>query len=119
MTMASLADMLTPFVDRPVIDGTSLKAPYQVSLDLPFDAMMRVIQNLSGTAGMPAGFAGLGGFGPWPGAGGAGAVPDTASDPAGLSIFQSLHQLGLKLQRTEAPVDTIVIGHLDRTPSEN
>lgn len=76
MTMASLADMLTPFVDRPVIDGTSLKAPYQVSLDLPFDAMMRVIQNLSGTAGMPAGFAGLGGFGPWPGAGGAGAVPE-------------------------------------------
>ena len=44
MTMAALAEMLTPFVDRAVIDGTGLKGTYQVTLDLPFDAMLRVIQ---------------------------------------------------------------------------
>jgi len=48
MTMPALAEMLTPFVDRPVIDGTRLKDTYQVTLDLPFDAMLLVIQNLGG-----------------------------------------------------------------------
>ena len=60
---------------------------------LPFDAMMRVIQNLGGTAAVQGGFAGFpgggfgGGFGGFgggaggrPGRGGAGAT----SDPAGL-----------------------------------
>jgi uncharacterized protein (TIGR03435 family) len=46
MTMSALAEMLTPFVDRPVIHRTGLKGTYQVTLDVPFDAMMRVIQNL-------------------------------------------------------------------------
>ena len=57
MTMPALAEMLAPFVDRPVIDGTRLKGTYQVTLDLPFDAMMRVIQNLGGTAAVQGGFA--------------------------------------------------------------
>ena len=35
MTMPALAEMLAPFVDRPVIDATRLKGTYQVTLDLP------------------------------------------------------------------------------------
>jgi len=100
MTIASLAEMLTPFMDRPVFDGTGLKEAYQVTIDLPYDAMMRVIENLAGTAGMPVGFAGMGagGFGAWPAdEGAAGAAPGTASDPAGPSIVQSVRQLGLGL----------------------
>jgi hypothetical protein len=86
MTMSALAEMLTPFVDRPVIDRTGLKATYPVTLDVPFDAMMRVIQNLGGTAavqGGSVGFAGggfgggFGGFG-----GGAGGAPG-AGKPGG------------------------------------
>jgi len=70
MTMAGLAEMLTPFVDRPVIDGTGLKGTYQVALDVPFDAMVRVIQNLGGGAPPLGGFAGFpaGGFSGFPGA---------------------------------------------------
>ena len=128
MTMSALAEMLTPFVDRPVIDRTGLKATYPVTLDVPFDAMMRVIQNLGGTAAVQGGFAGFpggglgGGFGGF--AGGAGGAlgagsPGAASDPAASSIFQSVQQLGLKLQSGKAPVDTIVIDHLEKTPAEN
>jgi uncharacterized protein (TIGR03435 family) len=124
MTMAALADMLTPFMDRPVFDGTGLKEAYQVTIDLPYDAMMRVIQNLSGTAGMPVGFAGMGagGFGGWPADGraaGVGTAPGAASDPTGPSVMQSVQPLGLRLQRSRAPVDTIVIDHLEKIPTEN
>jgi uncharacterized protein (TIGR03435 family) len=128
MTMSGLAEMLTPFVDRRVIDGTGLKGTYQVTLDLPFDAMMRVIQNLGGTAAVQGGFAGfpVGGFGGGFGGfgGGAGGTPGAGSAgatsvPAASSVFQSVQQLGLKLQSGKAPVDTIVIDHLEKTPTEN
>jgi uncharacterized protein (TIGR03435 family) len=42
-----------------------------------------------------------------------------ASEPA-PDIFEALEkQLGLKLQKTKAPLDVIVIDHIDRTPVEN
>ena len=34
-------------------------------------------------------------------------------------MFEVLQQLGLKLQSRKAPVDTIVIDHLEKTPTEN
>ena len=126
--MPALAEVLTPFVDRPVIDSTRLKGTYQISLDLPFDAMLRVIQNLGGGASLQGGFAGLpaggfgGGFGGFPGvAGGAPGPgsPGTASDSAASSIFQSVQQLGLKLQSGKTPVDVIVIDQLEKNPTEN
>jgi uncharacterized protein (TIGR03435 family) len=119
ITMSSLANMLTAFVDRPVIDGTGLKGTYQVALDLPFESMLSVIQNLGGNSPFQ------GGFPSFPGgvfAGGApaggGAVPGPASDPT-ASMLQSIQQLGLKLQPRKASVEMIVIDHLEKTPSEN
>ena len=99
-----------------------------MTLYLPFDAMMRVIQNLGGTAAVQGGFAGFpggglgGGFGGF--AGGAGGAvgagsPRPASDPAASSIFQSVQQLGLKLKSGRARVDVIVIDHLEKTPTDN
>jgi uncharacterized protein (TIGR03435 family) len=84
--------MLAPFVDRPVIDGTGLKGTFQVTLDIPFEAMLRMIQNQGGNPALRGGFAGFPG-----GAPGAG-NPGAASDPAPSSIFQAVQQLGLKLQ---------------------
>jgi len=105
-----------------------LKGIYQITLDLPFDAMLRVIQDLGGGANLPGGFAGFpaggfgGGFGGFPGGvGGAPGAgnPGAASDPAASSVFQSVQQLGLKLQSGKVSVDTIVIDHLEKTPTEN
>ena len=119
MTMASLADMLTPFVERPVIDSTGVTGTYQIGLDLPFGSMLQVIQNLAGTGAFQAGFPG-GGFGAVPGGPGGvgGPAAGATSDPT-ASIFQAIRQLGLRLQARKALVDTIVIDHLEKTPAEN
>src|SRR5215813_2069665 len=54
ITMAALADRLTQFMDRPVVDSTSLKGNYQVTLDLPIEAMsgMAFAQKLAAMAGL-------------------------------------------------------------------
>ena len=122
MAMASLADMLTAFVERPVIDGTVLIGKYQIGLDLPFASMLQVIQNLGGNGAFQSGFPGFpgGGLGGFPGGPGGPGAPaaGAASDPT-ASVFQAVQQLGLKLQSRKAPVDTIVIDHLEKTPVEN
>ena len=123
MSMGALADMLAPFVDRPVVDMTDLKGNYQVTLELSMQEMMAVAQNAARTAGIalpgPGAGPGFGGGGPLgPGAAGAGVAP-AASDPSGSSMFTAVQQLGLKLEPRKAAVETIVIDHLEKTPTEN
>jgi uncharacterized protein (TIGR03435 family) len=108
MTLSSFAEMLSRFVDRPVVDMTELKGNYQVSLDLA----MEDLRSMARSAGVMI---------PGPGGGGeAGSAPaNAASDPSGSSIFASMQQLGLKLEPRKAPVDLIVVDHLEKTPTEN
>jgi uncharacterized protein (TIGR03435 family) len=115
MTMASLANMLTPFLDRPVIDSTGLKGTYEIALDLPFESMISVIQNLAGAGSFQGGLPGFPGGASF---GGGFANPGGVSNPT-ASMLQTVQQLGLKLQPRKAPLDTIVIDHLEKTPVEN
>lgn len=108
MTLAALADTLSRFFDRPVVDLTELKGSYQVALDLS----MEDLRNAARTAGIMA--PGLGG-----GRGGTQPPSDAASDPGGLSIFAAVQQLGLKLEPRKAPIDFIVVDHLEKIPTEN
>ena len=105
MNMAMLCEFASRFVDRPVVDMTGLKGNYQVALDLSMDDL----KNIAKAAGMtmPAG------------GGDAGKAAPEASDPSGSSIFQSVQQMGLKLEPRKAPLDTIVIDHLEKAPTEN
>jgi len=82
--------------------------------------MLSVIQNLAVTGGFQGGFPGIpgGGFAGFGGAGTGGPGPGPGSDPTAL-MFQTIPQLGLKRQPRKAPVDTIVIDHLEKTPIEN
>ena len=108
ITMESFAEMLSRFVDRPVVDFTGLKGSYQVTLDLSMDDL----RNAARAQGvMMAG----------PGAGPEGAKPsDTASDPSGGgSIFQAIQQLGLKLEPRKTPLDTIIVDHIEKNPTDN
>ena len=110
MTMAQFADSLSPFVDRPVVDMTEIKGTYQIALDLSMDDL----RNAARAAGVAV--PGLAPGGP---AGGApGGVP-TASDPSSSSLFQAVQQLGLRLDARKAPMETIVIDHLEKSPTEN
>jgi uncharacterized protein (TIGR03435 family) len=112
MTMSGFAQMLTQFLQmsgagsRPVVDMTGLKGNYQVALDLSLtDAMnmaRSLIPNLAAVApraGEPAG---------------------AASEPAGASsIFASVKALGLRLEERKAPIEQLVIDHVEKTPIEN
>jgi uncharacterized protein (TIGR03435 family) len=104
MTMAMLCEFSSRFVDRPVVDMTELKGNYQVALDLSMDDL----KNVAKAAGMAM-----------PGGGGDGKAPAEASDPSSSSIFQSIQQMGLKLEARKAPLDLIVIDHLEKAPTEN
>ena len=114
MTLAAFAEMLTPMVDRPVVDMTDLKGTYQLSFDIPLAEIMAMASKLMATAGMtmPAGL-------PSGATGGGSSSAPTSSDPSGVSIFQSVQQLGLKLDARQAPTDVIVIDHVEKTPTED
>jgi uncharacterized protein (TIGR03435 family) len=108
ITMAAFADMLTPFVDRPVVDMTELKGNYQVALDISLEEVMAIAKKIGQ---LPAGMGG---------GGDAGRAPaDAASDPSGSSIFATVQQLGLKLEARKAPIPQIVIDHVEKMPTEN
>jgi uncharacterized protein (TIGR03435 family) len=110
VTLAALVETLAPMVDRPVLDMTELKGTYQIALDLPMEDMLFLAQKQMATFGLPM-------PGPPPGAG---ANPaDAASTPGGSAIFAAIERLGLKLDSRKAPVETIVVDHLEKTPTEN
>jgi uncharacterized protein (TIGR03435 family) len=106
VSIAQLADALSRFVDRPVVDATELKGEYQVALELAMADLMSAAR----TAGIPGALP--------PGAGAASAA-DAASEPSSGSVFAAVQKLGLRLEPRKAPLETIVIDHLEKTPTEN
>jgi len=109
VSMPVFAEMLTPFLDRPVVDLTELKGNYQVGLDLSMETMLTVAR--AAGVGIPALGARGGGDAP--------ALPNGAADPAGSSIFTSVQQLGLRLEPRKAPAEFIVIDRVEKMPTEN
>jgi uncharacterized protein (TIGR03435 family) len=108
LKMSDFADMLTGMVGKPVVDETGLKGTYKVPVDLTMADMMRVAKA-----------AGMGGMmgGPAPAAPSANPA-DAASDPT-PSMFAAVQKLGLKLDSKKGPVDTVVVVHLEKAPTEN
>jgi uncharacterized protein (TIGR03435 family) len=107
MSMAQLADTLTNLVGRPVVDKTGLTGNYQVSLTLS----MSDIRAAAASAGMNI-----------PTLAGAGAstqTPTAAADPSGSAMFSVIQDLGLKLESKKSPLDTIVVDHIEKVPTEN
>jgi len=103
-TMATLADVLSNQLGRPVIDMTGLTAEYDYTLEFS-------PEGLAGMRGMPMP------MGPPPG-GGAG--PETREAEPGPSIFSAVQeQLGLKLESRKGPVDLIVVDSVEKAPTEN
>ncbi len=97
LSMARFAELLSRMLDRPVVDATGLKGAYQVSLELPMSAVMAM--------------AGLGGIG--------GPRMNADSPDNSAVVFGSVEKLGLKLEQRKGQVDTMIIDHLEKTPTEN
>jgi uncharacterized protein (TIGR03435 family) len=105
-TMEQMVEALSRFVDRPVVDMTELKGNYQIALDLSMDDLKNAMKSVGVT--MPAGALP-----------GDGKAEDGASDPGASSIFRSVQEMGLKLDPRKAPIELIVVDHLEKTPTEN
>jgi uncharacterized protein (TIGR03435 family) len=89
--ITGLVNQLSGMLGRQVLDQTGLKGTYEYTLEFSPQSAMP----------MPPG------------------MGDTSGDSAATSIFTALQeQLGLKLDTTKAPVDTITIEHIEE-PTEN
>jgi len=103
MQMNYVADMLARFEDRPVVDMTELKGKYDFTLTFSeedYHAMMIRAALSSGVALPPEAIQAM----------------ERAS---GDSLFSALQAVGLKLESRKAPLDILVIDHVEKTPTEN
>jgi uncharacterized protein (TIGR03435 family) len=106
MAMPAFAEMLSRFVDRPVVDMTDLKGDYQVGIDISMEeirgvARMAGLNSLAGVVDPTTPIK----------------APVDGSEPT--SIFTSIQKLGLKLEPRKAPAEMVVIDSVDKAPTEN
>lgn len=96
ISMKGLANLLHFSVGQTVVDQTGLKGRYDLSLQwTPDDVAAPMPKTAEGNQ------------------------PEAAPELSGPSIFTAVQkQLGLKLEPTKSPLDTIVIDHVEH-PSEN
>ena len=93
--MVHVAHFISTQVDRPVLDVTGLSGRYALTL--------------SWHRAQPAGAPLI-----------SGSTPVPSEPPPGPTIFEAIQdQLGLKLQATKAPVQVVVIDHIEKKPIEN
>ena len=102
VTLAGLANMLSSFLDRPVVDMTGIQGEYDISLEAAAEEMV----------GMKFGVVG----GPGPAGGPPAPAPETAPT---ASIFTSIQKLGLKLEPRKAPIAYVVVDKAEKVPTEN
>ena len=97
--MAALADFISRYYDRPLVDMTGLTGAY----DMGFDVSAEEIHNAARAHGIGMRAPDL---------------ADAASDPSGASLPSSLQKLGLKLESRKAPAED---GHRQggKIPSDN
>ena len=103
ITMTALADLLSRFVDRPVVDMTSLKGRYDVTLEIAPEDYTPMMIRSAVNAGISLPSQALRML--------EGASPDPLSAP--------LQQVGLALESRRAPLDVVVVDSALKTPTEN
>jgi uncharacterized protein (TIGR03435 family) len=110
VTMRALAERLTNQLrsggdNRPVVDMTGLKGNYQFTLEFSLADIIARARAMNPPAG---------------GGGAENSPAEAASDPGGgKSVFGAVKKLGLKLEPRKAPVEGLVIDHVEKTPTEN
>jgi uncharacterized protein (TIGR03435 family) len=103
MTLASFAEVLTRFLDRPVLDQTGLTGDYDVILNIAPEDYMPLMVRSGVNAGVslpPQALRALDG-----------ANTDPLSGP--------LRDVGLTLESRRAPLEMVVVDAISTTPTEN
>jgi uncharacterized protein (TIGR03435 family) len=114
VTMGGFAQLLSTILmqmgganSRQVVDMTGLKGYYEVDVEISIADLMAMARTQG--MGMPAN----------PSSGSANTVPEASDPGGGASVFESVSQMGLKLEDSKATVDRLVIDHIEKTPTEN
>jgi uncharacterized protein (TIGR03435 family) len=103
MTMESFAEVLTRFVDRPVVDRTALTGTYDVTLDIAPEDYTALMIRSAVNAGVTLPPQAL-------------RMLDNANtDP----LSGPLRNVGLTLESQRAPLEVIVVDAIAKTPTEN
>jgi uncharacterized protein (TIGR03435 family) len=103
-TLAGVAEAISRFTERPVVDETEIKGQYD--FDLVFSPeTTRGMRTLAGGSMPPP---------PPPGSEHA----DAPAEPAG-SIFDAVQRYGLRLEARKAPIEILTVDHIDKIPTEN
>ena len=97
--MSFLCGFLARFAGRPVVDMTGIKGHYDFVLH--WMPPPPAVAGAMGRGGPPQEGAGYG------------------SENSEVSVFTAVQEIGLKLEARKAPVDTLVIDHLEKRPIEN
>ena len=103
VTMGRLADLLGPFVDRPIVDRTGLEGRYTVALELTPDDFQALMARSVAAAGYPR-------------------APEElrrGDAAAPVAVPEALERVGLKLRPFRAPFEVLVVDSIDRTPTAN
>ena len=92
-TLRALADLLSGVLDRPVVDMTGVSGEYNLALDVTSDDPVA----------RPAG----------------GFLLQHQDDSTRVSLFTSLRDVGLRLERRELPIEKLIIDRIQKEPIEN
>jgi uncharacterized protein (TIGR03435 family) len=103
LTMADLAEMLTRFTDRQVVNMTEAEGRYDFAIDLAQEDYMALLIRSAMNNGVT--------------------LPPEATrlveGVSGESSFLALQKVGLKIESRKAPLDVLVVDSVARTPTEN
>jgi uncharacterized protein (TIGR03435 family) len=103
LSVPQMADVLSRFTEKPVVDMTDLKGNSNFVLELaPEDFRAMLIRSAIG-AGIQLPPQAL-------------QLADAAS---GASLFSAIEKLGLKLEARKAPLEVLVIDHAEKAPTDN
>ncbi len=103
LPMQMFADMLTRFLDRPVVDMTETKGTFDLTLDLSQEDRNAMLIRSAIAAGVSL---------PAP-------VLRAIDLSSGDSLTNALQKVGLRLDSRKAPLDVIVVDSMRKTPTEN
>ena len=103
LTMTAVADSLGRFCDKPVVDMTGLKGAYDFTLEFTPEDYQAMLIRSAVNAGV--------------------SLPPQAmrlmENASGDSLFTAVERVGLKLESRKAPLEELVIDHIEKMPTEN
>jgi uncharacterized protein (TIGR03435 family) len=95
-SLATVAETISRFTERPVVDMTGLQGQYQFELAFEPETMRGMTDPRVGPDGSRT----------------------AAGDPA-PSVSEAVRQYGLKLEARKAPIEMLTVIHVEKTPTEN